>query len=134
MIYKIASNRTLPEIEAALQQSATKHQFGILAVHDLRQTMQKKGVELAMDCRIYEVCNPVQAKKVLEANGAVSTALPCRISVYGTEGAYTIATILPTALMETFNSPELTPVAWEVEVVLREMMQEAADEPPRSDR
>jgi uncharacterized protein (DUF302 family) len=51
--------------------------------------MKKKGVEFNDDCWIYEVCNPVQAKEVLAANGAVSTALPCRISVYGSECDYT---------------------------------------------
>ena len=126
MLYAIESTRSLPEIEQALQDAAARHQFGILAIHDLRQTMQKKGIELDMDCRIYEVCNPVQAKKVLQADGAVSTALPCRISVYGSEGGYKIATLLPTVLMKGFDAPALSQVAQEVETVIRAMMQEAA--------
>ena len=64
---------------------------------------------------------------MLEANGAVSTALPCRISVYETPGkGYTLATLLPTALMQMFGSPELGVVAQEVETVLKEMMADAA--------
>jgi uncharacterized protein (DUF302 family) len=126
MIHIVRSTRSLPEIERALQDSAARHQFGILTVHDLRQTMKNKGIDLAMDCRIFEVCNPVQAKKVLEANGAVSTALPCRISVYGTEGRYAIATLPPTGLMQAFDSPALLPVAKDVETVIRTMMDEAA--------
>jgi len=55
----------------------------------LRDTLKKKGVDLEMDCRIYEVCSPLQAKRVLEADAAVSAALPCRISVYGSNGTYT---------------------------------------------
>jgi len=35
---------------------------------------------------VYEVCNPDIAKKVLETKGAISTALPCRISVYSEGG------------------------------------------------
>lgn len=126
MVYTVHSRRRLNEIEQALQDSAARRQFGVLAIHDLRQTMKNKGIELAMDCRIYEVCNPVQAKKVLEANGAVSTALPCRISVYGKEGDYTIATLLPQRLMEIFDSPELAPVAREVEAAVRGIMEDAA--------
>jgi len=72
------------------------------------------------------VFNPLQAKRVLEANGAVSTGLPCRISVYGTEGDYSLSTLLPTALMKMFASPELEPVAQEVEAVIKTMMQDAA--------
>ena len=82
MLHTVHSQRSLAEIEQALYESAARNKFGILTVHDLRETMAKKGVEFGRDVRIYEVCNPVQAKKVLEANGAVSTALPCRISVY----------------------------------------------------
>jgi uncharacterized protein (DUF302 family) len=126
MLYTIKSDKSLAEIQGGLEESADRHKFGILAVHDLRETMKKKGVDFATDCRIYEVCNPIQAKKVLEANGALSTALPCRISVYGSEGKYTLATILPTELMKMFASPELEPVAREVEAVIKAMMQEAA--------
>ena len=88
--------------------------------------MQKKGVDLDMQCRIYEVCNPRQAKRVLEEDGAISTALPCRISVYGNQGDFTIATMLPTEMMKAFNRPGIEPVAKEVEQVIVEMMDDAA--------
>ena len=126
MLYTIKSAKPIAEIQRGLEDSAARHHFGILAVHNLRETMKKKGVEFGTDCWIYEVCNPVQAKKVLEANGAVSTALPCRISVYGNEGSYTLATLLPTAVMQIFGSAELASVAQEVETVIKAMMQDAA--------
>ncbi|MEQ1886037.1 MAG: DUF302 domain-containing protein [Bryobacteraceae bacterium] len=116
----------MEEIGAALEAAAAKHKFGILGVHDLKQTMAKKGVELAMECRIFEVCNPVQAKKVLDANGAVSTALPCRISVYGSAGNYTLATMRPTEMMKAFGDPAMEPVAKEVEETIVAIMNEAA--------
>ena len=72
--------------------------------------MKKKGVDLAMEGRVFEVCNPHQAKKVLESEGAVSTALPCRISVYGSEGKYTSATMLPTELMKGFGNADSSPL------------------------
>lgn len=127
MLHTVHTHNPLEKIEQQLQDSAARHKFGILTVHDLRETMQKKGVEFASDVRIYEVCNPVQAKRVLEANGAVSTALPCRISVYqAPEGGYTLATLLPTELMKLFGEPSLAPVAEEVEAVLKQMMADAA--------
>jgi uncharacterized protein (DUF302 family) len=126
MLFQITTTRTLDEIEKALQDSASRHRFGVIATLDLKDLMRKKGVDLDMDCRIYEVCNPLQAKKVLEAEGAISTALPCRLSVYGTGGAYTLATMLPTELMKAFGKPEIEPVAREVEDVVVQMMQEAA--------
>ena len=101
--------------------------LAVSGIDAIAADLKKKGVEFGTDCWIYEVCNPVQAKKVLEANGAVSTALPCRISVYGKEGAYTLATLLPTALMKMFGSAELEPVAREVETCLL-YTSDAADE------
>ena len=127
MLYQIKSSRSLNEIERALQDSAVRHQFGVIAIHDLQETLKKKGVHLAMECRVYEVCNPHQAKKVLEADGAISTALPCRISVYGSAGAYTLATMRPTEMMKAFATPEIEPVAREVEGVVLQMMQDAAN-------
>lgn len=126
MVYSVATNKSLDEIERRLYDAAALHKFGILTVHDLRETMKKKGVDFDPECRIYEVCNPHQAKKVLEANGALSTALPCRISVYGNDSGYHIATILPTALIGMFGQPELAPVAQEVETVIKAIINEAA--------
>jgi uncharacterized protein (DUF302 family) len=126
MLFQVQSTKTVAEIERDLQASAARNQFGVIAVHDLKETMHKKGVALEMECRIFEVCNPHQAKKVLEADGAISTALPCRISLYGSGGKYTLATLLPTALLSSFDRPELAPVAAEVERVIVQMMQDAA--------
>lgn len=126
MTHCLPSSRPMGEIESALRASAARNQFGVIAVHDLREIMKNKGVQLDMDCRVFEVCNPHQAKRVLDAEGAISTALPCRISVYGTEGNYTVATMLPTEMMKAFDRPGIAQVAGEVEDVLIRMMRDAA--------
>ena len=130
MLFSVKSRRTLDEIERGLAESAARLQFGVIAIHDLKETLKKKGVDLATECRIYEVCNPHQAKKVLEADGAVSTALPCRISVYGSAPEYTLATMRPTEMMKAFANPEIEPIAQQVENVILQMMRDAAGESP----
>jgi uncharacterized protein (DUF302 family) len=65
-----------------------------------------------------EVCNPRKAKEVLEENMSISTALPCRISIYEEGGKVKVATIRPTMLLNLFDSPELQAVAREVEDTL----------------
>ena len=60
--------------------------------------MAKKGVEFTHECRVFEVCQPQQAKEVLEQDMSISTMLPCRISVYEEEGKTILATLKPTAL------------------------------------
>jgi uncharacterized protein (DUF302 family) len=126
MLYKIESKKQLAEIGRDLEAAAQKHKFGVLAVHDLKAKMQEKGLEFQGECLIYEVCSPHQAKKVLESNLELSTALPCRISVYRTGTGYTLATIRPTALVELFHADGLRPVAEEVERTILAIMREAA--------
>ncbi len=126
MLFEVRSSKSLEEIGRGLEAAAARHKFGVIGVHDLKQKMREKGVEFAKDCMIYEVCNPQQAKKVLEANPAISTALPCRISVYGESGGYKLSTMLPTALLRMFGTRELDEVAHEVEEVVVAMMKESA--------
>jgi uncharacterized protein (DUF302 family) len=126
MLHIVESRKTLEEVVRDLDAAVTRHQFGVLGVHDLKAAMAKKGVPFARECRIFEVCNPHQAKKVLEANLEISTALPCRISVYEDGGITKLATIKPTALIALYATPELKEVAENVETTLERIMAEAA--------
>lgn len=126
MLYRLTSRKSLEAVSKGLEAAAQKYKFGILAVHDLKAKMREKGVEFERDCLVFEVCNPHQAKKVLEANAEVSTALPCRISVYSEGAGITLATLRPTALIDLFHTPALRVVAEEVEEAVVAMMKEAA--------
>jgi uncharacterized protein (DUF302 family) len=126
MLHVVESRKPLDRVAQDLEAAVARHKFGVLGVHDLKATMAKKGVAFDRECRIYEVCNPQQAKRVLEANLEISTALPCRISVYE-EGARTrLATIKPTAMIALYPNPELRGVAEDVEAVLVRIMDDAA--------
>ncbi len=126
MLVKLSTDKTVSEAAAALQAAVQANQFGVMQVHNLKETMAKKGVEFARECLIFEVCQPQQAKKVLYQNMSVSTALPCRISVYEEAGKTILATLKPTALLAMFNAPQLEKVAQEVEDVIVKIMKEAA--------
>ena len=126
MLHVVESTKPLTQLTADLERAVTRHKFGVLGVHDLKAKMAEKGVPFARECRIFEVCNPHQAKKVLEANLEISTALPCRISVYEEGGRTKLATIRPTALIGLYPNPELKGVAEEVEETLIQIMVEAA--------
>lgn len=83
--------------------------------------------EFARECLIFEVCQPQQAKKVLDENMSVSTTLPCRISIYEEGGKTILVTLKPTALLALFNTPQLKAVAQEVEATIVKIMSEAAE-------
>lgn len=126
MLHIVRSSKPLEQVAKDLESAVARHKFGVLGVHDLRAKMAEKGVPFARECRIFEVCNPHQAKKVLEANLEISTALPCRISVYAEGDGAVLATIKPTAMIDLYPNPELRGVAEEVEATLARIMEEAA--------
>ena len=126
MLYTVEAKGDLEAVCTALQAAVTRHQFGVLHVHDLNETLARKGAEFGPRCRIFEVCNPQQAKRVLEQNLAISTALPCRISIYAQDDRVTLATIRPGMMVEMFGEPNLAPVAQEVEAAIIAIMDEAA--------
>lgn len=126
MLIKISTDKPITETAAALQAAVEVNHFGVMQVHNLKETMTKKGVEFARECLIFEVCQPQQAKKVLDENMSVSAALPCRISIYDEGGKTILATLKPTTLLAMFNTPQLKGVAREVEETIVKIMKEAA--------
>jgi uncharacterized protein (DUF302 family) len=126
MLITISTDKSMSEAAAALQVAVQANHFGVMQVHNLKETMTKKGVDFARECLIFEVCQPQQAKRVLDANMSLSTALPCRISVYEEGGKTVLATLKPTKLLAMFNTPQLEGVAQEVETTIVRIMKEAA--------
>ena len=126
MLVKLSTGKTVSEAAAAFHAAVQANHFGVMQVHNLKETMAKKGVEFARECLIFEVCQPQQAKKVLDQNMSVSTALPCRISIYEEGGKTILATLKPTTLLAMFNTPQLEGVAQEVEDTIVKIMKEAA--------
>jgi uncharacterized protein (DUF302 family) len=126
MLIVYESKKSLKEVCAAMEPVVQKHKFGVMMTHDLKETMAKKGVVFDNDCVIFEICNPHQAKRVLDSRLEVSTALPCRVSVYREGGKVKIATLQPTAMLGMFHAPELAPVAQEVEQTITSIMREVA--------
>ncbi|HOV77531.1 MAG TPA: DUF302 domain-containing protein [Sedimentisphaerales bacterium] len=125
MLYIKEAKGSVREVGEKLTAAAAANKFGVLVTHDLRQKMADKGVEFHGQCLIFEVCNPMQAKQVLEADPSISTALPCRISVYEEGGKVKVATIKPTALLGLFGRHELDGAALEVETAMIRMIDTA---------
>ena len=126
MVITIPSSHPLETVCAALEKAVPNHRFGIIGQHDMKETMARKGVNFERECRVYEVCNPHQAKKILDTNMEVSTALPCRISVYPEGDQVILATMKPTAMLGMFDVEGVKEVAQEVEETMMAIMQEAA--------
>ena len=126
-LISIDSTKPLARIREDLERACAAHKFGVLGVHDLRAKMREKGVAYGRESLVFEVCNPQQAKRVLEANPGIAAALPCRIAVYeDADGTTRVATIRPSTLLDLFDTPGACDVAREVEETMKAILREAA--------
>ncbi len=116
MYYVVDTDKTFEQAATDLEASVKELQFGVLHVHDIGETLRGKGVEFTENCRVFEVCNPVQAAKVLATDRRLNMALPCRISVYTEGGGTKIGLIKPAEMLASLSDdPVLMQVAREVE-------------------
>lgn len=115
MLYERTMTMPVAEVTKRLGEAVQANGFGVVGEIDLAAKIRSKGVAFERECIILEVCNPRQAKEVLESQMRISTALPCRISVYEEGGVVKVVTIKPTAMLAMFGAAELEPVARDVE-------------------
>jgi uncharacterized protein (DUF302 family) len=114
--YIVETTKSPAQAVADLETSVKQHGYGVLHIHDLRQTLAGKGFELPNACHILEVCNPKQAAAVLAADMSMNLALPCRISVYGDGGKTLIGMVRPTVLLASLSGAAgLQEIAQQVE-------------------
>ena len=52
MLHAVESTKPVTQVMVDLETAVARHKFGILGVHNSRETMQKKGVAFARDCMI----------------------------------------------------------------------------------
>ena len=121
------ANCSVAEARDRLTDALKQRKFGVLHIHNLKATLNSKGVPFETECEVLEVCNPGQAAKVLSEDIDLNMALPCRVSVYEKGGRTQIGMMSPKAMLEDLSdSPVLREVAGEVEAVLTEAIEEAA--------
>ena len=127
MYYVVETEKTFEDAAAALKTEVEKLGFGVLHIHDLGGTLRKKGVDFKENCQVFEVCNPVQAAKVLSVDMQLNMALPCRISVYTEKGATKIGLIKPEQMLSALSDDaSLIEVAKEVEAKTKQMIDNAS--------
>lgn len=126
MYYIIETDKSFEQASADLDAAVKRNGFGVLHVHDLGKTLRGKDVPFTNECRVFEVCNPVQAGKVLAADMRLNMALPCRISVFTEDGRTRIGLIRPAPLLASLSQDQtLMEVAREVEEKTMRMVDEA---------
>ena len=126
MYYVVESPKSFEQAAADLDSAVKRHGFGVLHVHDLGETLRAKGQPFTEQCRIFDVCNPAQAARVLSSDMRLNMALPCRISVYTENGKTLIGLIRPKAMLAALSQDSaLLDTAREVEEKTVAMVDEA---------
>ncbi len=126
MYYIVETNKTFSQAATDLEAAVLRHSFGVLHVHDLGSTLRGKGIAFGEECKIFEVCNPGQAAKVLATDMRLNMALPCRISVYTEKGKTKIGLIQPVPMLSALSQDAgLAQIAREVEEKTIQMVDEA---------
>ena len=126
MYYIIETDKSFDQASADLETAVKRHGFGVLHVHDLGTTLRSKGIAFDEQCKVFEVCNPGQAAKVLSTDMRLNMALPCRISVFTEKGKTKIGLIKPVQMLSALSQDAaLVQVAKEVEEKTIQMVDEA---------
>ncbi|WP_438432720.1 DUF302 domain-containing protein [Gorillibacterium sp. sgz500922] len=113
--YTVETTKT-PELAIeALTENLKTEKFGVLWQLDMKEKLHEKGVEFEMPYQILEVCNPVEAKRVLSENVLVGYFLPCKLAVYVENGTTKIGMPKPTALIGFVENDELMSIAADIE-------------------
>ncbi|MFD1130595.1 DUF302 domain-containing protein [Paenibacillus provencensis] len=99
--YTVQTNKTVDEAIQSLELSLKEEQFGVLWRFNIQDKLNEKGIVFTQRYEVLEVCNPVEAKKVLSENVLNGYFLPCKITVYEHEGQTNIGLPKPSYLIGT---------------------------------
>ncbi len=126
MFITVRTRKSLGEVRQRFEEAAAERKFGVLGTHDVGDRLRAKGLSFDRKFYVYEVCNPVAAKKVLDTNVRIGTALPCRVSIYTDGGEVVLETLKPTTMLAMFGEPTLDGTARDIEAAIESIMKEAA--------
>lgn len=126
MNYEVKTNKTFDEAVESLKSALADVSFGVLWELNFKDKLEEKGYAFDTNFKVLEVCNPKQAKEVLETHIEVGYFLPCKVVVYEKDGTIRIGMPKPTQLLGMMGKDELMGVAEKVEEELKKAIDNAA--------
>ncbi|MFL0364423.1 DUF302 domain-containing protein [Pseudobacillus sp. 179-B 2D1 NHS] len=113
--YTKVVSASLEEAISRLESSLKSERFGVLWQFDIQEKLQEKGVDFNKKFIVLEVCNPHEAKKVLEEESLAGYFLPCKIVAYEENGQTKVGMPKPTILISMLENDKLKEVARDIE-------------------
>lgn len=119
IIFEKTTDKSLNDAIQSLKENLKEHSFGVLWELNFKDKLEEKGLEFKEDFVVIEVCNPKQAKEVLERNIHIGYVLPCKMVVRTENDKTYIGLLRPESLIGLFDEPDLNEVAKKVEESLK---------------
>lgn len=113
--YTVVTDKNIEEAIQSLEERLKEEKFGVLWKFDIKEKLQEKGLEFQKEFKVLEVCNPVEAQRVLNENEMAGYFLPCKIVVYDDNGKTKMGMPKPTALISLLNDEKLQRFAKDIE-------------------
>lgn len=119
VLYERKVNKQFEEAVESIKISLAKNKFGVLWELNFQDKLKEKGLDFNKNFKVLEVCNPVQAKEVLDTNIEVGYFLPCKVVVYEKNNSVFVGMLRPTEIINMLDNNELNKIADDVELVLK---------------
>ncbi len=119
--YTVESDKSIDDVSTLLEKITPEHNFRILAVHDVRETLAEKGFEIS-PLKIYEVCNAGFAYNVLSKDINAAMFMPCKIVLRQEDNKTVITLVRPSMISQMLPDSGLENLAGGVEKQLKELI------------
>lgn len=123
--YEVKTDKPFEKAVEDLKESLGKKSFGVLWELNFKDKLKEKELEFDKNFKILEVCNPKQAKEILDINTEAGYFLPCKMVVYEDNNSVFIGMTKPTSLIETIDDNKVTSIATDIEKKLISSIEEA---------
>lgn len=115
MNYEVKTDKSFEITVEDLKKNLSNNGFGVLWELNFKDKLKEKKLDFDKNFKVLEVCDPKQAKDILEKNIEAGYFLPCKMVVYEDNNSVFMGMTKPTSLIEMLDDNELSSIAKELE-------------------
>ncbi|HIH22997.1 TPA: DUF302 domain-containing protein [Candidatus Micrarchaeota archaeon] len=117
------TEKTFDDAVVSVIKNIEKKGWAIFTIYDIRERLAAKGFVLGK-MKIIEFCSAKNADRILRKNPAISICMPCRISVFESDGKIVIASMKPMAMGSFFKGIDASDIE-EVDAGINEIINDS---------
>ena len=128
MIHLQTTQRSFSEVCDRMASACQSQGYGVLAQHNVGETLRSKGIDYSGQCIVFEICQPAHAAAILKADPTLASGLPCRIAISQADsGEVTLSMFSPERLFRDISTKaEVLAIAQQVEKETRSIINKVA--------